>query len=446
MKSLSRRGKIRFISYNIALILVLALFGAVKSYEAGYFKLQQEHQYSQSLNELSEYMNNIEVSLGKTIFVNTEPMMTSISSSILREASGAKDALGRLPTNSLNLENIYRFLSQAGSYSISLSKKVSAGEKLTEEEHNSIIELYNYAKEISDYIDGTLMNTDVSALALEQLNNRSYSGTNEATPVLSGFEEFDESIASLPSLIYDGPFSDSIGQSDPKLTSGRNEVSASEALKIAAEFCRIPEESFKQESDTGGNLPCYNFYTDNLNISVTKQGGLICYMLDSSFCGEITITAEEAAQIASEALANEGLTNMKQSYYAVEDGICTVNFAYENNGIVYYPDLIKIGISMDDGDIVFFDAKGFIMNHYDRELPEKKYTAEQAASVLSSHLEVIGQREAVIPTDGENEVYCYEFHCKSKYGIELLVYIDVKTCTEADILIMLKTDNGVFTM
>ena len=190
MSSLSRRGKIRLISYNIALILALALFSALKSYEAGYFKLQQEHQYSQSLNELSEYMGNIEVSLGKTIFVNTEPMMASMSSSILREAAGAKDALSRLPTNSLNLENIYRFLSQAGSYSISLSKKVSGGEKITEEEHNNIIELYNYAKEISDYIDGTLMNTDVEALALEQLSTRSLSDSDTAEPVLSGFEEF----------------------------------------------------------------------------------------------------------------------------------------------------------------------------------------------------------------------------------------------------------------
>ena len=67
---------------------------------------------------------------------------------------------------------------------------------------------------------------------------------------------------------------------------------------MAAEFCGVPESSFRQESDTGGNLPCYNFYTDNLNISITKQGGLICYMLDSSFCGEITLTAEQAAEKA----------------------------------------------------------------------------------------------------------------------------------------------------
>ena len=205
----------------------------------------------------------------------------------------------------------------------------------------------------------------------------------------------DESIASLPSLIYDGPFSTSIGQAEPKLTEGLEEITSKQALKMAAEFCGVPESSFRQESDTGGNLPCYNFYTDNLNISITKQGGLICYMLDSSFCGEITLTAEQAAEKARQALVNEGLESMKQSYYVVEDGRCTVNFAYEENGVVYYPDLIKIGISMDDGSVVFFDAKGFIMNHSSRELAQKAYTAEQAASVLSSHLEVIEQREAL---------------------------------------------------
>jgi hypothetical protein len=43
---------------------------------------------------------------------------------------------------------------------------------------------------------------------------------------------------------------------------------------------------------------------------------------------------------------------MKESYYINQGGVLTINFAYMDGDFVCYPDLIKVGVAMDDGEIV----------------------------------------------------------------------------------------------
>ena len=72
----------------------------------------------------------------------------------------------------------------------------------------------------------------------------------------------------------------------------------------------------------------------------------------------------------------EGLNigDFSPSYYALNEGICVINFAYTENSVVYYTDLIKIGIATDTGDVVSFNAQGFIMNHCTRNFSAPKTT------------------------------------------------------------------------
>ncbi len=60
---------------------------------------------------------------------------------------------------------------------------------------------------------------------------------------------------------------------------------------------------------------------------------------------------------------------MKTTYYENIDNVLTVNFAYNDLDVCCYTDLIKVSVAMDDGEILGFDAKGFLVNHYDRDIP-----------------------------------------------------------------------------
>ena len=113
---------------------------------------------------------------------------------------------------------------------------------------------------------------------------------------------------------------------------------------------------------------------------------------------------------------------------------------------MYYTDLIKVGIALDNGEAVMFGAQGFIMNHTDRGVRNAKMTAEKAESVLSPLLKVKSCSLAVVPLYSRAERLCYEFLCDGENGDQLLVYINADTLSQEDIKLLVKTDSGTLTL
>lgn len=79
-------------------------------------------------------MDHIESDLNKVIYTNTPPMLAKLSSSLWREATGAKSSLSQLPTSDLQMDNTYRFLSQVGEYAMALNRKVAEGGTISDSE------------------------------------------------------------------------------------------------------------------------------------------------------------------------------------------------------------------------------------------------------------------------------------------------------------------------
>ena len=137
---------------------------------------------------------------------------------------------------------------------------------------------------------------------------------------------------------------------------------------------------------------------------------------------------------------------MKQAgYYSIYDGICTVNYAYEEDGVIYYADLIKVSVALDTGKLTGLDARNYLMNHKERSLPQVSLDKQEAEGMLMSGLGVLDCRLAVIPLDTGKEAYCYELHCRDKDKKEMLIYINALTGKQEDLLILLYSDGGVLT-
>ena len=71
---------------------------------------------------------------------------------------------------------------------------------------------------------------------------------------------------------------------------------------------------------------------------------------------------------------------------------------------------------------------------------------EEARQSVSPKLTIEKEGIAMIPTAGLNEVLCYEFQCSSQSGDRVMVYINVETGLEEQILILLMTDGGILVM
>ncbi|MFA5658486.1 MAG: germination protein YpeB [Oscillospiraceae bacterium] len=444
---LSVRTIVRIASFFVAVTAVLSVLAFRSASKAQDYKLKLEYSYMRAIEELSSSTDNITNTLSKGIYAGTPSMLETLSAKLWREASIAKSALSQLPVSDLQLDSTNKFLSQVGNYAVSISEKAAQGEPLSLEEYSNLAALYDYSKVLSQELWGLEKKAQSGLLSFEKtaqsLNNQD---TSAPPSVFEGFSSFEEGFANYPTLIYDGPFSDHILEKEPELTKNQPEADADTALQKAALSASVSPESLTRCEDENGKMPAFCFNGENLNVAITKQGGLVSYMIKSRSVEEKKLTAEDAISTAQAYLLNLEISDMTTTYYETLDNICTINFAGTQSDAVIYPDLIKVSVAMDNGEIMGMDARGYIVNHHEREAFEPEISIGEAQAKLSPLLTAEKSGLAVIPTEGENEVYAYEFLCSSRQGTKILVYVNAQTGEEEQILILLETEDGVLTV
>lgn len=441
----SRRGKIRVRLYASVLILVLFSAFVINAQKASELSRQLNADAERSLSTLEACMSSINTNLTKGLYANTTPMLSSMAISLTRDAASAKNSLSALPLSDTQLDNMLKFLSQVGAFVTTLDRKLSLGEPITSEERNQLKQLIDVSQKLLSELDTITQGVEDGSVSFKQAGSTLQKSADQSVQIDSAFGDAEQTLTDYPTLIYDGPFSDHILNQTPKTLEGKTDVSKEKALEIASDFIGIDKSTLRFDSETNGVIETYNFFVDSINISVCKKGGAVLYLLGSSSAGESVISPEQAVENAKNFLSAKGYKNMKESYYSTQDGICTVNFAYENEGVICYPDLIKLSVSLETGNIISFDARGYIMNHTDRPPVQSKISADEAKMSVSDYLTVMSSRLAVIPTDYKTEKTAYEFHCKTPDEQEVLVYIDVLTAKEDDILLLLYSDGGILT-
>ena len=417
------------ISSTVAVMLIVAVLGSAAAYgfsQADSYRRRLQYTYRRSLQDLSDHVGNIETVLDKAPYANTPTEQHGLAAKLQREAGMAKTALAALPVGDSSLDNVSKFITQVGDFSATLSHDISAGGKITSDEFRTIGSLKSFSKKLS---------TDVQNVSVDFSSAGSFRDAMKDTA--KDFSDF-------PSLIYDGPFADHVINQKPKLTAGQGQIPQGNAQNIAAQFLNTAQSRLTHTQDTAGNLPTYNFTANGgqIGIAVTKAGGYVADMANSRSVNSSPLGYQDASKKANAFLEKLGIRNMKESYYAISDNICLMNFAFEQDGVLCYPDLIKVGVALDNGEIVRFQSTGYLMNHCSRSL-KLKLTAAAAQKNVSPNLSVKGCKPALIPTKTGGEALAYEFLCSGAQDDRVLVYIDAATGYEDDILIIRQSDQGV---
>ena len=440
--TLTTRAFVRFISFSIATMLVLAALAVQENGRAEMTQTQLQYGYMRAVEDLSLSLDNIKTTLNKGMYSNSATMMTQLSGKLWNEAANAKAALAQLPVEELNLEQTYKFLSQVGNYSQSLAEKFSGGEALSGDEKENLKTLYGYAEDLSNKMWQVEKRIEDGEITFADVNSTSNGA--QAVSVTEGFTDFEEGFSNYPTLIYDGPFSDHILEKEPLMIKNQQEVTVEQAAEKAKQASG--ETSLVISDEEGGKMPSYVFENTNTVVSVTKQGGLFSYMLKYRQIEDSSLSAAQATEIAKKYMENLGIKNMTETYYELNNGMCICNFAGTQNGTVLYTDLIKIGVALDNGEILSFDARGYITNHTTRSLGKPKISETEAAEKLSDAINIKETNLCVIPSDGMNERYCYEFVCTDADGKQILVYINADTGEEEQILLLQISGNGRLTV
>lgn len=446
MNYVKKKYFIRAISFLSVACIILTVSTAVYADRARKYKFLSQVTYERALSELCESLDNITVSLQKGTYCSTGKMLSDIGNDLSRQATSAKVSLSQLTDKSIESDEIYKFLSQIGEFTLAAAKnkhKLSLSEKQKE----NLEALLNYSQSLSKNLDKIRQGSFGGEITQHKNESTLSLGSAKVPETFdSSMSDAQQSLADYPTLIYDGPFADSVlNKQGGKMLENLREITKQEAKKIAAGFMGTPVESLRENADVNYKIELYCFSKGDVAVAVTKKGGKLCYMVNPRDVGSETISSKECISRAKKYLQEAGYKNMKDSYYSVYDGVCTVNFAYRVNGIIHYSDLIKVSVALDNGEVLSVDARGYLMNHTKREFPRAELTKAQAQEVISDGLSVVSARSALIPTDEGKEAYCYEFHCKDKSEQEVLIYIDKQTGEERDILILLYADGGVLT-
>lgn len=438
---------------TILLLMVVAILGITIYSKHEELVRTSENNYNMAFYQLVKYVQNVESYLSKSTISTSPQHGAETLTNVWREANLAQTYLSMLPVSSQDLANTEKFLNQVSDYSYSLSRKAIYDQNLSEEDLNNLKDLHSYSVELENTL--TQLGEDLNTGRIKWQDLKQDEDIAFAKQVdnvtKENFSNMEENFHQYSGLIYDGAFSEHMTNSQKKGLTG-DEIDEGTAKTKAQEF--IGNSNIENITNLGlsqnANIACYDFsiethYNENIFISVSQKGGHIVSMNSNREVNSEILSYDEANSKAKDFLNSRNFPNMKETYYLKQNGILTINYAYLQNDVVIYPDLIKVKVALDNGEILGLESTGFLNNHTNRSIGNIKISKEDAKKSINKDIEIMSEEMAIIPTKWQTEILCYEFKGKVDNS-EFLVYINVENGKTEDILVIKNTPNGILTM
>jgi len=435
MVHLHTRTFVRILSF--LLFIIFTLFGFV-FWE--YRERQSNENMLSNVNRRAffEFLSDIEgldSSLSKLSLCSSSKQITLLSADIWNKANSAASLLSLLPLSTDSSKNTLSYLNKVASYAYFLSSSV----EISDDTRSTISSLCDCSDEIcasfqalGPYIrePGFFSEASSSVSSLEPVG------------LFGSLALLESAFPETPTLLYDGPFSEHIKTMIP-LVNQEELISRKDAQIKVAELLGISFDQVKSSGDTSGDIPTFGFKISgdrNISVDITCHGGhLLCLSSDGAVLSD-TISNNDAVNAADSFLSSVGYTDLQESYNYRSGGVLYINFEAVQDNVICYPDLIQVGVSLSDGQILFLNAEGYLSNHRQREISPTLTESE----VLSSHanLQCDSARLAMIPTDGKNELLTWELSCLSPDSSHYLIYVNAETGQEEKILFLQESENG----
>ena len=426
---------VAFVAMLIIAVVASILMGVFYSKSAGY-RNALENRYQSNYAQLINNVNDIEVDLSKLVATTSFDSQKALLQKIYTNSVLASENLGSLPISSASVSNINLLINRIGGYAYSLleNETVVEGDVL-----DNIANLHESVEIVKYDLNKALQDVDVDSL---YISDSTYA--QEGSSFTAGLLSSAESYSSIPTLIYDGPFSESVLNKEPKVVEGLvSEVQARKSIDALEKY--FGDYSVEYVGNTNGKLATYNYSLSKddskLFVQVLQNGGkLISVNSYGDYVGEY-IDVSEARLRAEEMCYEIGYVDMSMVWSQVVDDIVYINLAYVEDGVIYYGDLIKVKVDLNGGEIVGFDATNYIYNHHERTGYANSISIAEAQLHLSSSLEVVSRCYCVVPNEYVGESNAFEYECRWS-GYTYYVYIDANTGKELKVMRVVKTNNG----
>ncbi len=446
----SHKGRYKPSKAVIALSITTAILGVTTiGFAAGYGVMKSQAQdygtrlenvYQQNFYDLVDSVNNAEIKLSKILNSSTSAYQKKLLVEVSKNATTAEESISSLPLSQDDINQNVRMINQISGYTSTLADKLAEGGNLTAAEKDTLQEIYDNVLTMKNELNKFARKIQAGYNILDNSMNLR-TGRSDFSSQMAQIHDVD---IEYPTLIYDGPFSDSVVNSKIKGLSG-NKVSKEEASEVLNKmFKNVVSVHF--ETETNGRFETYNFRLKNSNdemqyVQVSKTGGHILTVSGTGSAGNSSIQEDDAEKIALEFAKENGIENPKVVWKDTIANDSYFNIAPVQNGVVLYPDLVKVKIDLVSGSIVGYDATTYYTNHTSRSLGSFGTSIETARAKIPTSLTVVGERKVLAPLEYNREVLCYEFECVNSDDTYYF-YINGSTGDEENILKVIKTDDG----
>ena len=341
--------------------------------------------------------------------------------------------------NNDGMHNLMSYINQLGDYCRYLIRELDHGKSLTTTQVENLNKLWGVSKEY-----GKLLNS---------LQDYAKDGNSLAKLLGESNEEFEDILSSInngsieyPSLIYDGPFSDGVLKREAKGVVGE-EITPEQGKKFVEKYLvGYDIENIEYAQDNVNRIPSYLYAVKlkggrQCSVQIAKKGGWLLLIDLFHEVEEPSLTIEQCQKVAEQYCESIGLKNMKAVWINNNKSNVYINMCYEQDGIVNYPDMVKLKISLDTGEVIGYEGLNYAFNHTAREYEEPKISEEQAILNVSAILENIEIRLVTIPWNTVSEKVAYEIVGELD-GEKYFVYVDAYNGDELNVLRMIDSNQG----
>ncbi len=394
--------------------------------------------HTESLYELNSIIDNLDTNLSKARVANSKNDQVRLLSDIAIESEMAETVIERLPLNGQLTENMTSFVNKMGDGAQSMLYSVASGKPLTESQIATIEHMYNVNKEMKQIINELTANANGKDMLAAM--------SGKTGLLSSSFDTIQNNVIEVPKEINDGPFAENIDKVTAKNLEGLEEITASRAEELAKKY--FEDYDVTDAKCTGEviaeQLTCYNVTLTTgdgeMNAQISKLGGKVVEFNSYKDCTAKNFSVERCIDIAEDFLDELGYDDMEAVWTSENGTTCNLNFVYEEDGVIFYSDMIKVKVCEERGIVTGMEGLSYVLNHVERTAPAARISTAEAREKLHEGFDEEGSRLCVIPVDG-NEALCYEFFGTYE-GNDYYVYIDAKTGDEVQVFTVIGTAQG----
>jgi spore germination protein len=395
-----------------------AFWGYQEHIEKNAILIHAENNYQRAFHDLAYQIDLLNDKIGTTLAMNSRQSLSPSLAEVWRITSEAHSDVGQLPLTLLPFNKTEEFLANIGEFSYRTAVRDLDKEPLSDEEYKTLQSLYKKSSDIQNEL------RKVQHLVLE--NNLRWmdvqlalaTDSQQDNTIIDGFKTVEKNVESYSEADF-GPTFTSMNKKDDgqfKYLTG-DVIGENEAKKIAKDFLGIKgkEEISIVENGEGSDYGFYSLTIDDpkskteIYMDITKKGGFPIWVLRNRDVKEKKISLNEAMENSLTYLKEHNFKNLELFESAQFDNIGVFTFVSVEEDIRIYPDSITIKVALDDGNVIGFTARDYLLAHHKRDIPKPALKKEDARKKINRSVQIMEDRLAVIINDLGNEVLCFEF-------------------------------------